>query len=290
LLALCLVLCVSPGCRYVDLNECSCASVDCLMVHINDILALLQVGLGCCFLHEADCVLRRHNLSQCEECGLENGIGALAHTDLDCQVDCVDGVQLDVVLCDVALLGSCQMMLELLGSPLAVNQEYAARLYVTHDREVLGDVGRVAAGNEVCLIDVVRALDRLVAKTQMRYGNAAGLLGVVLEVCLYILVGVVTDDLDGVLVCTNGTVAAQTPELALGGALGCGVRSRLLFQRQVGYVVVDTQGEHVLGLVLSQLFVYCEDRCRRSILGTQTVTAAGNNDVVLACVAQSGNN
>ena len=100
----------------------------------------------------------------------------------------------------------------------------------------------------------------------------------------------VTDDLDGVLVCTNGTVAAQTPELALGGALGCGVRSRLLFQRQVGYVVVDTQGEHVLGLVLSQLFVYCEDRCRRSILGTQTVTAAGNNDVVLACVAQSGNN
>ncbi len=56
-----------------------------------------------------------------------------------------------------------------------------------------------------------------------------------------ITIGVVADDLDGVLVRANGTVAAETPELALGGAFCCGVRSRLLFQRQEGYVVGDAQ-------------------------------------------------
>ena len=58
----------------------------------------------------------------------------------------------------------------------------------------------------------------LVAEAQVADGDAAGLLGVILEVCLNVLVGVVADDLDGVLVGANGAVAAQTPELALDGA------------------------------------------------------------------------
>ena len=122
--------------------------------------------------------------------------------------------------------------------------------------------------NEVSLVDIVRRLDRLLAKTQVRYGYAAGLLGVVLEISLHIVVGVVADDLDRVLVCTNRTVAAQTPELAFDGACCCGVRRCMLSQRQAGNVIFDTDGELLLRLILSQLFVYCEYRCRRSILGT----------------------
>ena len=52
----------------------------------------------------------------------------------------------------------------------------------------------------------------------MADGDAAGLLGVVLEVRLDILIGVVADDLGGVLVGDDSTVTAQTPELALLGA------------------------------------------------------------------------
>ena len=37
-----------------------------------------------------------------------------------------------------------------------------------------------------------------------------------------------TDNLDGVLVCTNGTVTAKTPELALDSAFCCGVGSCFL--------------------------------------------------------------
>ena len=71
------------------------------------------------------------------------------------------------------------------------------------------------ASHEIGLVDVIRALDRLVTESQVGNGNAAGLLGVILEVCLDIFVGVIADNLGGVLVRTDGTVAAETPELAL---------------------------------------------------------------------------
>ena len=93
-----LVLSVSPVSRYVDLLVCGSADVDRLVVHINDVLTLLQVGLGSSVLHELDRLLGRHYLSQCEERGLEDGVGALAHADLDREVDRVDGVKLNVVL------------------------------------------------------------------------------------------------------------------------------------------------------------------------------------------------
>lgn len=97
------------------------------------------------------------------------------------------------------------------------------------------------ACNEVSLVDVVGALDGLIAEPQVGYGDTAGLLGVILEVSLYILVGMVADDLDGVLVCANGTVAAQAPELALDGAFCRSIRGGLLLQGQIGQIVVDTR-------------------------------------------------
>ena len=58
------------------------------------------------------------------------------------QVDGVDGVDLDVVLGDVALGSGVQMVAQLLVVPLAVDQEHAAGLHVADDGEALGDVGR----------------------------------------------------------------------------------------------------------------------------------------------------
>ena len=108
----------------------------------------------------------------------------------------------------------------------------------------LSDVARVVTGDKVGLVDVVRALDGLVAEAQVADGDAAGLLGVVLEVSLDILVGVVADDFDGVLVGADGAVAAQTPELALDGAGSAAVLGRGLFgQGQAGDIVDDADGE-----------------------------------------------
>ena len=107
------------------------------------------------------------------------------------------------------------MLLQLLVGPLAVDHKYAAGLYILNHLHALDHVCGIVASHEVRLVDIVRALDRVIAKTQMGNGDTAGLFGIILEVCLNILVGVVTDNLGGVLVCSNRTVAAETPELAL---------------------------------------------------------------------------
>ena len=102
------------------------------------------------------------------------------------------------------------------------------------------------------------------SETQVRHGHAAGLLGIVIKICLSIHIGVVADDLDGVLVRTNGTVSAQTPELTVGGSLGSGHQGIAQFQRQVGNVVHDANGERRLGLVSE----YGNDLSRGGVLGT----------------------
>ena len=102
----------------------------------------------------------------------------------------------------------------------------------------------------------------------MRNGDTGSLLGVILEVCLNELVGVVTDDLDGVLVSTNCTVAAQTPELAGDSALCRCIGNLLLLEGCACNVINDTDCEVVLGSLLCEVIVNRKDRGRRSILAS----------------------
>ena len=112
------------------------------------------------------------------------------------------------------------------------------------------------AGDKVSLVDVIGTLDGLVAETKVGDCDTARLLGVILEICLNILICVVTDNLYGVLVGADSTVAAETPELALDGAGSCGVRSFLLLEGEFCNVIDDSDCELVLGLVLLELLIY----------------------------------
>ena len=71
------------------------------------------------------------------------------------------------------------------------------------------------ASHEVRRVHLICAVDRLVAETKVRAGEATRLLRVVREVSLAVLIGVVTNDLYGVLVSTNGTIRTKTEELSL---------------------------------------------------------------------------
>ena len=274
-----LVLGLGPVCRYLDLDESRCAGVYCVVVHIDNVLSLLQIGCRRLLLHVLYRLVLRDDLRQSEERRLENGVGALAHAYLLGKVDGVYHVKLDVVLGYVALGRSVKMLLQLLKAPLTVDEEHAAGLYVAHDGEALGDVSGNMAGNKVCLVDVVGTLYGLVAEAQMADGNAARLLRVVLEVRLNVLVGVVADDLDGVLVRADRAVAAQTPELALNGALGCGGGSLGLLKGEAGHVVHDADGELALHRVLLQLVVNGKHGGGGSVLGAETVAAADDLNV-----------
>ena len=98
----------------------------------------------------------------------------------------------------------------------------------------------------------------------MRHGNTAGFFGIIIKVCLSKHVCVVTDNLDGVLVCSNSTVSSQTPELTVDGPFRCGNRIFFYFQRKVGYIIIDTDGESFFLSVV----VYSDNLSRCGIFGT----------------------
>ena len=135
-------------------------------------------------------------------------------------------------------------------------------LYLRH-------IGRIVACYKVSLVDQVCGFDRFLTETQVRHGHTAGFLGVIIKVCLSIHIGVIADDLDGVLVSAYGTVCAQSPELAVDGAFRSGNQRSARLQRQMCHIIYDTDGE----LLLLSVLVYSNDLCRCGILGTQSVTA-----------------
>ncbi len=272
--------CVLPVGGDVKLLVGGGAHVDGLVVHIHHVLTLLQVGVGGGVLHIAHGFVSGQNLCQREEGGLKNGVGALAHADFGGQVNGVNGIDLNVVLGDIALGSGVQLLGQLLIAPLAVDEEGAAGLHVPHDGEALGDIGGNMAGHKVGLVDIIGAADGLVAEAQVADGHAAGLLGVVLEVGLNIFVGMIADNFDGVFVGAHGTVAAKAPELALNGARGGGGGHVLLRQAEIGNVVHDADGKLAAGLGLLQLFIHGEDAAGRGVLAAKAVPAA--DDLSLA--------
>ena len=110
----------------------------------------------------------------------------------------------------------------------------------------------------------------------MGHCDTAGLLGVIVEVSLSVHVSVVADDLDGVLVGTDSTVCAETPELAVDCAGRCSHESRACRQGQIGDIVYDAEREALLVKVLK----YSLDLCRVCILGTEAVTAGVDDNVL----------
>ena len=107
-------------------------------------------------------------------------------------------------------------------------------------------------------------------ETQVRHGNTAGLLGVIIEVCLSVHVGIVTDDLNGVLVCTYGTVSAQTPELAVDGACRSGNKRCASVSRDR---CVTSSLIPMVNFCFFSVVVYSNDLSRCGILGTKAITS-----------------
>ena len=120
---------------------------------------LLEVGLLCHVLHVFDSLVHRHDVGECEERGLKNGVRYCLPIPISVAlVDSVDGIELDVVVSDVVL--NCVR-----GDALQVPPESHWQLSMnmppgltsSDDLVALQNVGRVVASNEVSLSDVVRS-------------------------------------------------------------------------------------------------------------------------------------
>ena len=110
-------------------------------------------------------------------------------------LSCVDIVNCDVVLSEVTLYLVRDEVNQLLAVEDSVQQEETVltqtTCYIVHV-----EISLYVASYEVRSIYLVCAVDRAVAETQVRAGETTRLLRVVREVCLAILVSIVTDDLN----------------------------------------------------------------------------------------------
>ena len=124
----------------------------------------------------------------------------------------------------------------------------------------------------------------MVTKAEVRASETARLLRVVREVCLAILVGVVTDNLDGVLVGTDSTVCTQTIELGLEDAFAAECHFLLQRERLEGHVVNDAQSEVVFWFWQSKVVKHGDDHGRRSVARAETITATNDDRTVFSIV------
>ena len=253
------------------------------VVHVDDLLALLAVGLVDRLLHLFLGRLVRNHAGHLEESALHDRIGPAAESDLGGDLRRVDDVEVDMVLGHIFLHRIGQMLLGRLGIPHAVEQERASVLEPL-EQVVLAQIRRNVAGHEVGRVDQIGRADRLVAEAQVRGRVAARLLRVVREVGLAVFVGRVADDLDRVLVGAHRAVGAQADEAGLERAGVVEMQLRSYGQRGESHVVDDAHREVVLRLVGLQVLVDGQHLGRGRVLRRKAVASADDQRGVFAAV------
>ena len=283
------VLRIGPGGGDLHLHSGADAQIHGLIVQVHDLLTgLLEVGVVVVLLHILNGQIHGDDLGQGEEGALEDVIGTLAQADLLCQLGSVDDVEVGVLPGQIALHLGRQVRVQLLHRPRAVQQEGAALLQILGG-VILFDVGGSMDRHEVSRGHQIGAADGLVAEAQVALGQAAGLHGIIGEVSLSVLAAHEADGGDGVLVGAHGAVAAQTPQLAADLA-GMGQLNLLVVQRGIGHIIIDADGEVVLGSLLLQVVVHSNDLAGGGVLGGEAVPAAHHADIAAASLIQSGDN
>ena len=175
--------------RHLDLVQMLQGGVDGSVVHLDDLLRLLAVGLLDRVLNLGyRLVLGQHTRDR-EEAGLQDGVGAVAQTHLAGHGQGVDGPQVEVLLEDLTLHGVRQLVPHLVGVIGGVQQDGGALASHRQDVDGLQDSPGMDT-DESGLADEVRGLDRVGSEAQVGGRPRSGLLGVVDEVALGVGVGV----------------------------------------------------------------------------------------------------
>ena len=254
------------------------AGVHGLVVHGHDGFALLRIGLDDVFSDLGDRSLGVHDLRDHEEGGLQDRVGAAAKADLLSFFDGVDREEAGLLLDQLFLDLFRQVLPGLFSGVVERGDEEDAAFFEVGEHVVLLKEGVLVAGDEVSLRDKVSAGYWVLAEAEVGGGKTARLLGVVHEVALSVVVGVVADDLNGVLVGADRTVGTKAVEH---GAVGVGVLlslpGRIVGETRSHNVVVDADREVILRLFG---FEVVKDAFAHSVgefLAAQAVAAADDH-------------
>ena len=253
-------------------------AIDSGEVLLDNSVTLLTVGLLNGFLDLFNGFVTRQNAGDGEEAGLHDGVDAAAHAGLLGNGESVDRVELQLLFNDGFLTFDRELVPDFFRTVNGVEEEGAALLGEAEDIQFFKEGEHVAADEgSVIFTDEIRGMDRIRAEAQVGGGGGAGLLGVVFEVALGPVVGVQTDDLDGVLVGTDGTIGTQTEEHAVHGAAFRQQEVRIVGDGLEGDVIFNTDGEVVQRAVLLHFIEDTLDHSRGEVLGAHTVAAAADD-------------
>ena len=255
--------------HFVQVGQGGIHSLDVLGHHF---VTLLAVGLLDGLLDVADGFIGGNHAGQVEEAGLHDHVDAAAHAGSLGHLEGVDAVYLDVLVQNLLLHAGRQAVPHLVGFHGGVDEEGGAGSGVLQEVEGVQQAGLVQR-DEVGAGDEVGAVNRRGAETQVGHRGGTGLLGVVHEVALHVQVGVLADNLDGVLVGTHGTVGTQTIEHAAGHGVGLGGEARVVGNGEAGHVVLNTHGKAGHGGVLLELVEHTLHHGGGEFLGAQAVAA-----------------
>src|SRR5688572_5678172 len=147
------------------------------------------------------------NATDRKEGGLHDRIHSSAHARLFSDIIAIDYIELQLLFEDISLYFLWQLLPDFVRAIKAVEQEYRAFLGIFQHIHALKE-GILVTGHKIRLLcfDQIGSADRLWSKAQVRHSHRAGLFRVIVEVALSKVARLFADDLDRVLVCTDGAI------------------------------------------------------------------------------------
>ena len=193
------------------MREALQGSVDGGEVAGDDRFAALGVRLLDEALDPGDGLVRRQDARELEEARLHDRVDPAAHADLIGDGQRVDHPQVDLLVDELLLDATRQVIPDLIGAVWGVEQERRpVPGGLEHVR--LAEESELMAGDEVGLLHEIGRPDRLGPEAQVRHRDRARLLRVVHEVALGKEVRALADDLHRCLVCADGAVGTESEE------------------------------------------------------------------------------
>src|SRR5215475_17146 len=119
-------------------------------IFANNTFAALAVRLLDSMFDRGDGVFAREHAADSKKAGLHDGVDALAHTGLPRHLITIDNVELQLLINDLPLYGTREVVPNLIRSISAVQEEGCARFGGLEHIDALKE-GELMAGNEVGL-------------------------------------------------------------------------------------------------------------------------------------------
>ena len=205
------------------------------------------IGLLDRHLDLGDRLLTRQHPREGKEGGLHDGVDTPSHTRVTGHGRGIDDIELDLFIDNGLLHWARQLTPDTIGRHWAIEQEHGPSSGTTQHINVVDEVILVA-GDKVGRLDQIGGTDRIGAKAQVGDGLGARLLGVIDEVALAVQWSILTNDLDAVLIGADGAIGTKSIEEGAGDVMGLDIKTLIIRQAGEGDVVVDADGEVVLGL------------------------------------------